>query len=118
LSRDREWLEEVLRRRTEGALELSADGGRIPTSALRDLPSAGIRRVLLSLARSAGGDGFAPTRRELLALEKLAARASDFRFQAGRRGDFVATRGELRALRARKKSRENSTGPECNPSSR
>ncbi len=104
LSRDREWIEEIFRREAESALELSPGTASVRLSALAGLPSAGVRRILLVMARTAGGDRFAPTRRELLAIERLAADGGEFRFQAGRRVDFIARRGRLRALAATRKA--------------
>ncbi len=100
LSRDREWIEEIFRRETESEVELSPGAASVRLSALAGLPPAGVRRLLLVMARAAGGDRFAPTRRELLAIERLAGGGEDFRFQAGRRVDFVARRGRLRAIAA------------------
>lgn len=104
LSRDREWLEEVFRRDAEPAVRVSPGSARVRLEALARLPSAAARRALLLMARAAGGDGFAPTRRELFAIERLAAGGGEFRFQTGRRVDFVAKRGELRAVRTRPKA--------------
>jgi tRNA(Ile)-lysidine synthase len=104
LARDWEWLSEVFQRNTEAAIELVPGAARIPRSALDHLPPAAIRRALLVMSRAAGGDRFAPSRRELLALERLASSGSDFRFQAGRRVEFLASRGHLRAFRIAEKT--------------
>jgi tRNA(Ile)-lysidine synthase len=105
LSRDREWLEAIFQRDAEAAIKSSPGAAVLSRSVLDELPSAAIRRALLVMARAAGGERFAPTRRELLALERLVANGSDFRFQAGRRVAFVASRGPLRTIRARRKTR-------------
>ena len=101
LSRDFEWIEQIFRRDAEPAIEISPESASARLSDFAGLPSAAVRRALLRMAREAGGDGYAPTRRELLSLEGLAAAGREFRFQSGRRVDFVAKRGRLRASPAR-----------------
>jgi hypothetical protein len=105
LARDWEWLAEVFQSGAGGAIEAAAGAAAIPRAAIGRLPPAAVRRALLAMARAVGGERFAPTRRELLALERLVKGGSDFRFQAGRRVEFLARRDRLRAFAVVKKAR-------------
>jgi tRNA(Ile)-lysidine synthase len=99
LSRDREWMEAAFRREVAPWIRRDGRTARISDRNLRDLPAAVLRRVLLAMAAHAG-NGFAPTRKELFALEKLASAPENFRFQAGRRVDFRRRNGALSAVPA------------------
>ncbi len=105
LARDWEWLSEVFDRTAGAAIETVPGDARISRSALDNLRPAAIRRALLVMSRAAGGDRFAPSRRELLALERLVSSGSTFRFQAGRRVEFLASRKQLRVFRVTEKPR-------------
>ena len=97
LSRDREWLDEVYRRDVHPALLLGASGAEARLADLSGLPPAALRRAILGLAVAAGGGDHAPTRRELLEIERRIAAGAPFRFQIGRRIDIVCRRGIVRA---------------------
>jgi tRNA(Ile)-lysidine synthase len=105
LARDWEWLTEVFQSGAGASLETVAGAAAIPRATIARMPPAAVRRALLAMARAVGGERFAPTRRELLALQRLVEGGSDFRFQAGRRVEFLARRDRLRAFAVTKKAR-------------
>ncbi len=105
LARDSEWLGEIFRSGAGASIQSAPGAAQIPRAALGRLPPAAVRRALLAMSRAAGGERFAPSRRELLALERLVSGGSDFRFQAGRRVEFLARRDLIRAFRMPEKPR-------------
>jgi tRNA(Ile)-lysidine synthase len=100
LSRDREWIEAIFDREVRPRIQRRGGTAGILAEQVSELPRAALRRLLLALAALADPE-FAPSRRELLELERRVLRGFDFRFQAGRRVDFRRRRGFLTASPAR-----------------
>lgn len=101
LARDREWLEAVYERDVRPRLRLGGGSAEAALEDLAGLPPAALRRAILGMASAAGAVG-APSRRELLQLERRILAGLPFRFQAGRRLDFVCRRGVLRVTPVRR----------------
>jgi tRNA(Ile)-lysidine synthase len=98
LTRDREWIEEEFRRNVLPLLDRQGRCDGIPAERARALPSGARRRLILTMAAdAAGAREFAPTRREMRAIEDRLVAGSDFRFQAGRRVEFRARKGAFTA---------------------
>ncbi len=95
LSRDREWIDDIFARDVLPLLEVGENAVSADAALLAVLPAAALRRALLAMAERAGGRPL--SRAELLTLESRVRAGKPFRFQAGRRVDFRASRGRLSA---------------------
>jgi len=101
LARDREWLEQAFREQVGPLLHRDGRRDSISAERARALPSGARRRLILAMAADASGAReFAPTRREIRAIEERLVSGDEFRFEAGRRVEFRIRRGDFTAAPA------------------